>query len=258
MLRCQPSQLSAASSRFLKSRQDSVNSYVTKSEQYAEAKRLFSLKGNKCFQEIRLLLGQASPPADACVYCERDRRRDIEHVKPQRHYPSAAFDWENYILSCVYCNQNLKKDRFGVVNPQGLLIEFDRFSLPLDQIPPDGIPALINPRIENPFDFFILDIETCWLDISANDPIGIVRAEFTRSLFDLNNDVFLSLRRAAKIAFINYLEIYREKVLEGDLITAARVAAEIYNLPHPTVLAEIKRQRQELTFPENPYVVTPE
>lgn len=249
MIKCSTGSLSSATTRFLAARQTKVNGKHLKSEKYGEAKRLFALKANNAFREIRDLLDKASPTADACVYCERDRRREVEHVRPQRHYPEAAFEWTNYVLSCTICNQDLKNDRSAVIDAHGNLIEFDRFSLAPDDPPPAGIHALINPRIDDPLEFFQLDLDTGELVICATTTVNKLRAQFTRDLFDLNNDTFLRIRRGARMSLLAYAKTYRDCIRAGNVIEAGNALFEIKEHPNPTVLAELKRQGKLVGLP---------
>ena len=51
---------------------------------------------------------------DYCSYCEMPLPNgpQVEHVKPKKHFPEDALNWENFLLACGYCN-GTKKD-----NPQ--------------------------------------------------------------------------------------------------------------------------------------------
>lgn len=249
MIRFQPGALSSGALSFLRARQARVDAKVGRQNKYLEAKRLFSLKSNGAFREIRSALEAASPTADACVYCERDRHREIEHVKPQRHYPESAFDWENYVLSCTVCNQDRKNDRFAVIDAALNLIEFNRFSLAVHQPVPVGTIAIINPRVEDPMSFFFLDLPTGELVVQAPTVLDSLRACFTRDLFDLNNDAFMRIRRGAATSLRGYASEYQRYIAIGDGAGAQRVLSEIKEHPHPTVLAELKRQNQFTDIP---------
>jgi uncharacterized protein (TIGR02646 family) len=67
-----------------------------------------------------------------CMYCEDSRGTDIDHFWPKSSYPKRVFEWPNMVLSCSGCNR-AKGDRF-----------------PLDK---DGVPELIDPTAEDPWDF---------------------------------------------------------------------------------------------------------
>jgi hypothetical protein len=54
---------------------------------------------------------------DYCSYCEipKPDGPDVEHVRPQKHYPQYEKRWCNFLLACKYCNR-AKWDRRIVVN----------------------------------------------------------------------------------------------------------------------------------------------
>lgn len=55
-----------------------------------------------------------------CAYCESKYRHvdfgDVEHIKPQAHFPSLALDYDNLTLSCAVCN-NSKLDYYSPTDP---------------------------------------------------------------------------------------------------------------------------------------------
>jgi uncharacterized protein (TIGR02646 family) len=52
----------------------------------------------------------------ACAYCgiefHRSDSGDVEHFRPKTLYPYLAYRFDNYLLSCLYCNRRRKGDRF--------------------------------------------------------------------------------------------------------------------------------------------------
>ena len=67
-----------------------------------------------------------------CAFCESCMAHvsspQVEHYRPKSKYPDAAFDWENWLLSCGRCN-----DRKWAHFPDC-----------------DGVPCLIDPASEEP------------------------------------------------------------------------------------------------------------
>src|ERR1700741_3573076 len=104
----------------LQTRVDGVHDAVAKLQM---ATLLFRSKRNAAWREIRTKLASVAPGGQACFYCERDRFRDIEHIRPKRHYPSECFNWNNYLYSCTICNQDRKGDKYAVIDAAGRLIE---------------------------------------------------------------------------------------------------------------------------------------
>jgi uncharacterized protein (TIGR02646 family) len=243
MLRYDPGPLPAAAAAALRRLQATVDAEPDHAARIAAAGRLFGRKTPRsAFQAVRERLARVSPPGEACYYCERDRYRDIEHVRPKRHYPERCFDWSNYVYACVICNQDRKGDRFAVILDDGTLRAFDR-SLPAGAPPPAGIPALIDLRAEDPFRLLTLDLATGRFIVTATDAADRLRAAFTRDLFDLNNDALARIRRQTLDHALAYARRHAAAVAAGDAGTAARIVAELRALPHPTVLHELRRQR---------------
>jgi uncharacterized protein (TIGR02646 family) len=209
--------------------------------QIAEAKRLFGQKPRRAFDPVRAALAAASPAGGACFYCERDRYRDIEHIRPKRHYPQRCFDWANYVYACTICNQDRKGDRYAVIDAAGALLEFDR-RLPAGELPPPGSEALIDIRAEDPLDFFVLEFATGSFVAAAADAVGMLRADFTIGLFELNEDSLARIRRQMAGQTLDYIRHHAAAVQLGDPAAAARALEEILELPYPTILHEIRRQ----------------
>jgi len=224
----------------LKALQSVVNRKRKLSSKYDCASRLFKSKRSPAWREIRDALKEAAPGGDACYYCERDRYRDIEHIQPKRHYPQFTFIWENYVYACTICNQDRKKDTYGIIDSTGKLVVFDRthdMTVPI----PVGVHALINIRNEDPLDFLMLDLDT-GMFVPIRTGIDKIRGEFTRDLFDLNGSELPKYRRYARKSFEDFLQEYKKAVLSGDLTRIETVKREILSLPYPTVLVEMRRQ----------------
>lgn len=242
MLKCVCDDIEATTKTALSSLQSQVDKADTQAEKYAKAKALFSNKNTKAFKDIKKKLGAAAPPGDACVYCERDRYRDIDHIRPKRHYPQESFVWENYVFACTICNQDAKKDTYAVLDTQDQVVKFDRtllFSAPV----PTGTHLLIDPRTEDPLDFLFLDLETGRFVVDLNGTVANKeKGIFTRDLFDLNETSLSRIRVQAFSAFKDYLTRNKECVTKADAVGAQRILEEIRELPHPTVLVEMRRQ----------------
>lgn len=232
--------LSAESVTFLASKQALVDNEADRKSQYEKATALFRQKVNNAFKEVKLKLAKVSPPGDSCFYCERDRYRDIEHVQPKRHFPERAFAWENYLYACTICNQDAKNDKFAIFDAAGNIIEFDRSLAWTDPVP-TGTRVIIDPRTEDPLDFLQLDLTT-GIFIPIGQGTNPARGKYTRDLFDLNNTTLAKIRRSAFYTFNKYLQDYEDAIKAGDNTTANNILTEILELPHPTVLAEMRRQ----------------
>ncbi|WIY70024.1 hypothetical protein KB221_03130 [Aquidulcibacter paucihalophilus] len=246
MLRYRPDALSKGAEDSLRNLAAQVAAKLTRDEQIAEAGRLFKKKTPKAaFDDIRSKLGSVSPPGRACFYCERDRYRDIDHVKPKRHYPQFCFSWDNYVFACAICNQDAKGDKYAVFGNGLDVIEFDR-SWDRNVAPPVGQAVPIDIRSEDPLDYIKLDLETgVFLPIEVGTRSAI-RAEYTIKLFKLFADDLARIRRQAYDSYAHYLELFSSALQDGDVNKARRILQEISELPHPTVLAEMRRQAEEV------------
>ncbi len=214
-----------------------VDAETVPRQRYEVASALFKNKTNATFREIKETLAKHAPGGDACYYCERDRYRDIEHIRPKRHYPQDCFSWKNYVFACTICNQDHKSDKFAVFSVNDEILEFDRswdINLPV----PVGAPVLLDIRHEDPLDFLMLDLQTGKF-VPIGDEISIKRGKWTRELFDLNNEHLARIRIAAYRSFVCYLKEFQQAQNSAD---AARKLEEIRLLPHPTVLVEMRRQ----------------
>jgi uncharacterized protein (TIGR02646 family) len=86
-----------------------------------------------------------------CYFCSDSRGTDIEHFWPKAAYANRTFIWENMLLACAGCNR-AKGNRF-----------------PLDG---SGIPLLIDPTSEDPWDFLYFDESTGQL-VARLDPVSM-------------------------------------------------------------------------------------
>lgn len=185
---------------------------------------------------------------ERCMYCEDSAGHQIEHVRPKHHYPERIFDWANMLYACMPCN-GPKSARFAIVrDADGVEVDLGCPEPPV--APPPGRPLLIDPRTEDPLDFFELDV--CGTGRFAIRP-GLSaaderRAEYTRDTLHLNTRG--PLPEARKQAYGNFRARLREyvaekhEVMEGraDPAVLDRLRDELLALNHPTVWVEMVRQ----------------
>ncbi|MCP4565311.1 MAG: hypothetical protein GY837_32750, partial [Bosea sp.] len=72
--------LSSRARRFLRARTETV---TASGDPKAEARRLWRLKKNRAFEEIRQQLRAMATGLDRCMYCEDNEGTDIDHFWPQ-------------------------------------------------------------------------------------------------------------------------------------------------------------------------------
>lgn len=75
---------------------------------------------------------------ERCMYCGDSHGTDIEHFWPKASYPEKMFLWANLLLCCTECGR------------------FKGEQLPLL----DGVPQLVDPTAEDPWDFLDFDPAT--------------------------------------------------------------------------------------------------
>lgn len=226
-----------------------VDALPTHAERYELANQLFGSKSNPHFEEVKAKLAELAPGGDACYYCERDRFRDIEHIRPKRHYPEHCFDWFNYVYACTICNQDRKKDTFAIFDANGDITEFNRswdIATPL----PQGQPVLIDLRNEDPLDFLQLDLTT-GLFVPIGDETAKKRGKWTRDLFVLNDAMLARVRKNAYESLSHYLLKYQQAITANEANRADLVLNEIRSFGQPTVLAEMRRQSANLAHLRN-------
>lgn len=208
---------------------------------------------------------------EICNYCENNEATDVEHVYPKSFFPERAFKWENYLLACKTCNSGYKLDKFAVFSPTGSDTSVD---LTRSTAPTTDDSVMIDPRTEDPLQFFWLDIQskTFVLDphLSLN-PHDKHRAEYTLKLLGLNDrDTLVAARKTAAKYYLDRLERYVKArdaatieeletvVQDPDFIDKAQlletekqricqqIIVDIQTYAHPTVWHELKRQRDDL------------
>lgn len=116
--------------------------------------------GKAAFDEIRNTLIKMCISVEVCNYCEQNEANDIEHIYPKSLFPEKAFVWENYLLACKQCNTAYKLDSFAVLDGQDNLIDLAR-----GVEPPNQRGAFINPRIEDPSSFMLINPESFTFEI---------------------------------------------------------------------------------------------
>jgi uncharacterized protein (TIGR02646 family) len=95
----------------------------------------------------------------ACAYCELDLRGgdrgDVEHFRPKSLYRWLAYDFDNYLLSCLACNREMKGNRFPLEPGESPVIYVDRNRLHAERrllLDPASDPtvAMIDYDVFNP------------------------------------------------------------------------------------------------------------
>ena len=204
--------------------QKQIAEEVTFAEQVEKAKAFWKNKtANTDFEIIKETLGEMCVSIRICNYCEHNESSDIEHIFPKGFFPEYTFVWENYLLACKLCNSGYKLDQCFILDTEGTIHKVSRGTRP-------SFPtvAIINARLENPTDFFILNTETFKFELREElSPTQKNKAEITLKILHLNNrDTLIHTRR--QIA----LYIYTRFKILVDVSRAESVEA-IRNLLTP-------------------------
>ncbi len=229
--------------------QEEIDALLTFEEKSAKTKQIFSNRnkiGNKVFDTIKLKLTQMCSGARRCVYCEDSVGDEVEHIHPKNLYPELCFNWGNYVYACGNCN-GPKNNKFAVFrDSDGLFCEVNPHRGQKAMQPPSGEDAMINPRIENPLDYCILDISRTFEFVllpNLNERKH-KKADYTFNfVLRLNEREFL--RKARANAYTNYkarLYYYTNKKndgVQGQILH--KMIEGIKGEAHPTVWQEMKR-----------------
>ena len=238
--------LDETTARGLRRYQRKVDNAGTYPKQVATGKRLFgqyNRQTNRVFKVVRTRLTDMCTGAQRCGYCEDSVGDEVEHIKPKDIYPERVFVWENYLLACGQCNGG-KSNRFSVIS-RGRLIDVTRRRNHPIRRPRAGAPALINPRDEDPLEFFDLDLMGTFFFLPRIDSprIDERRASYTIDVLNLNREVLLEARREAYGAYRARLVEYRQRRDDGAAEADLRQRSDaITTSAHPTVWREMQRQ----------------
>ena len=238
--------LDATTARGLRGYQYEVDNAGAYPEQVAAGRRLFgqyNRQTNQVFKVVRTRLADMCAGARRCGYCEDSVGDEVEHIRPKDLYPERVFVWENYLLACGQCNGG-KSNRFSVIS-RGRLRDVTRPRNHPIRRPRAGAPALINPRDEDPLEFFDLDLAETFVFLPR---LGLLRIDeqrvcYTIDVLNLNRDVLLEARSEAYGAYRARLVEYRQYRDDGAAEADLRQRSDaITTSAHPTVWREMQRQ----------------
>src|SRR5579864_1256759 len=250
MIRLPGANLSADVARDLLSYQHTVNSCGTYEARVESAKALFRQRNrpdNLAFRHVRDILDQICRGSRRCMYCEDSVADEVEHFRPKDFYPEFVFAWENYLYACGPCN-GPKNNHFAIFSAAtGARIDLRRRRGDPITEPEPGDPLLIDPRNEDPMDFIAIDLRDTFLfkEIHGPGTRERERARYTIEILHLNEREYLRVARVS--AYEGYCGILHRYIDERDShmpqgVLDRKVAA-IRRSPHPTIWAEMKRQK---------------
>jgi uncharacterized protein (TIGR02646 family) len=179
--------------------QNQVNLVTPFKARVAKAQSLWDTKGGQrgktAFITIKKELLSLCTFVGICNYCEQSEANDIEHIGTKSFFPEWTFVWENYLLVCKHCNTALKLDKCFVLDAQNDLVALNR-----GEEPPFQTIAFINPRIENPNDYMILDVlDDKFKLLNSLNLQQTNKAIATLQILNLNGrDTLLEARKSAR------------------------------------------------------------
>lgn len=235
----------------LKTFQDEVDAQPSFEEQSTKAKRMFSSKNtrsNRVFQDVKKCLTEMCNSTRRCVYCECSLGDEVEHIYPKDLFPEKCFEWTNYVYACGPCN-GPKNNKFALFkSSDGAYIEVNPPRGTASAKPPEGDAVMINPRLENPLEFAILDLSGTFKfyplpSLVNND---VTRVEYTyNTVLRLNDEEREPIRQARENAFTNYsarlfkyVAKLKANASQADL---DKIIDGIKKEAHPTVWKEMQR-----------------
>jgi len=248
-----PARLDSKASRKLSEYQATVDAAGNYGARVAAAKRAWTARNtsrNATFSAVRAALTKMCSGARRCNYCEDSVADEVEHIRPKNLYPDRVFAWMNYAYACGPCN-GPKNNGFAVFTVDtGTIVDVSRTKGAPIAEPAAGDPVLIDPRSEDPLSYLFLDIEDTFYFAPAH-PQGTrewQRADYTIRLLRLNDREYLvAARREAYASYRARLREYRAQRDQGvDASHLKRLREGLVTMGHPTVWAEMKRQREHV------------
>jgi uncharacterized protein (TIGR02646 family) len=276
MLKLNISSLSTTTLQHL-ARQQAIIDGLSPDQQTKRAQTLWDSKssarsGDAAFTEVKQTLVGMCVSTELCNYCEQNEATDIEHIHPKSFFPERTFQWHNYLLACKTCNTHYKLDQFAVFMPAQSVA-----AVPLHrgQLPPSTDVAFIDPRVDDPMQYFFLDITGNTFHLITHpvltDLRAIAKAEATLKVLQLGARAALAhARKAAFLFYQGQLERYQkvqDALTWSDLeqlvqdphlvdktnafdverhVMLAGLKQSILDHLHPTVWREMQRQYQSL------------
>ena len=246
MFRRYAEDLSARAEGVLRTCRQAVNAEEGRRARARVARAKFRAKtAGVSWREIRKKLEKAKPVGTTCHYCELDRYRDIDHVYPLAIYPEESFSYLNFVYSCVICNQNRKRERCAAI-VDGEVIDLDLFARHNIELP-EGVKAFVNPRIEDPANFFDLDLETGIILVAYGaDDVSSMRAEYTIAVLHLNDPNLARDRRSSFKLYSSLLNAMKESIRDNDSVKFERTFEDFLMVGRPTVLAKMHQSIGDL------------
>ncbi len=234
----------------LRSWQREIDDLADYAARISVAKERFARRNrpdNAVFRVVREFLGMMCCGVVRCVYCEDSMADEVEHIWPKDSYPEFVFVWANYVFACGPCNGR-KNNHFAVFAVvTGQFTEVTRNPRALVTPPTPGQMVFIDPCGEDGLTMMDLDFETGeLLPRGRKNSKRYQRAQYTIEILGLNKRG--NLLRARRAAYRDYRALLGEYVKRRDEGASQPDLDDLISFlkgrQHPTVWAEMKRQRQ--------------
>lgn len=263
MIKVSPVDLADETQTTLDKLQAEVNAYSTYVDQVNEGKRLFEAhRRSVAFRPVLKALRQMCSGARRCHYCEDSAATDVEHIWPKEYYPDLVFTWENYLYGCQRCNRPKSSICEIYSRSTGKCVSIPKVVKDHGGPPEAGDPLLINPRIEDPMRFMMLDLRDTFFFVPTGlpDTPDWERAKHTIDLLKLNEeDVLPAARSEAYESYVARLEKYaHQKANSATPQSLEPLIKSLKKMGHPTVWEEIKRQKSHVAVLGHLFSVVPE
>lgn len=248
MIRLSDEPLPAGTRAWLTELQQTVDAQPTYERQVKAGKQLFeSKRGLASFRSVLTALKRMCSGPQRCCYCEDSQATDVEHIRPKDFYPDLVFVWENYLLACARCNRPKSNTCDIYPHQGGARLQVPAFVRQHGRRPPAGDAVLINPRLEDPLEFMVLEMRDTFffLPRAAPDTREWERADHTIRLLKLNEeDVLPKSRQEAYGAYRDRLRRYVDQKARSESPEGlGHTITSLHQMRHPTVWHEMKRQR---------------
>jgi len=218
MIQLESKDLSIETQSRLDNLQREVDLKTTFADKAKEAKRLWGGKkganaGKVAFEEVTSVLEDMCVSKELCNYCEQNEANDIEHIAPKSFFPESAFVWDNYLLACKQCNSGYKLDKCFVIDAANSTHELARRTQPTV----GSTIAFINPRVENPNTYMMLNMLSYKFDI--HEDLSLIKkhkAEKTLEILKLNerDELIHARKNASKYMYLRLEQLI--KIIETN------------------------------------------
>lgn len=250
MFKLKNGRLDAASLAKLAAFQSAVDQETGYTGRVAAARTQWDLKRrDPVFSRVRNKLIDICQTGSYCHYCCWSEAGHIDHFRPKNLYPELTFAWSNFLHSCERCNTKHKKDLFAIIVDGYPACRIEIVRQTSVAPPTRGVPALINPRREDPLNLLRLDIAGgtfYFLPIHADDTIRGLRARYTCDLLALNRSDLVKQRRGQYNSMVRYLHSYHAARLRSNRPEMRRMRELIRDMSHQAVWQEMVRSRQAI------------